>query len=233
MSERLQRNLFASCKRTSNFTSISLRKVSCFGLKGDSGFGTLPLSSDRGILMGQNTSIGGQDHSSAYTVLRADAVKHGTISADMYPTMDDFSVDDNELDLDCPTEGFSSIPEAIEDIRQGKVCHFYHINFALDTTIFLFSFGSMLMWLILQFVIVVDDEDRENEGDLIMAASLATPEAMAFIVRHGTGIVCVSMKGEDLERLQLPLMVTNKENEEKLCTAFTVSVVRSLFSLMR
>lgn len=74
-------------------------------------------------------------------------------------------------------------------------------------------------------VIVVDDEDRENEGDLIMAASLATPEAMAFIVKHGTGIVCVSMKGEDLERLQLPLMVT--QNEEKLCTAFTVSVVCS------
>ncbi|XWS44976.1 hypothetical protein CRYUN_Cryun15aG0096100 [Craigia yunnanensis] len=91
-------------------------------------------------------------------------------------------------------EGFASIPEAIEDIRQGKL------------------------------VIVVDDEDRENEGDLIMAASLATPEAMAFIVKHGTGIVCVSMKAEDLERLELPLMVTQKENEEKLCTAFTVSV---------
>lgn len=60
----------------------------------------------------------------------------------------------------------------------------------------------------LQYVIVVDDEDRENEGDLIMAASKVTPEAMAFIVRHGTGIVCVSMKEEDLERLQLPLMVT-------------------------
>jgi 3,4-dihydroxy 2-butanone 4-phosphate synthase/GTP cyclohydrolase II len=78
----------------------------------------------------------------------------------------------------------------------------------------------------LQYVIVVDDEDRENEGDLIMAASKVTPEAMAFIVRHGTGIVCVSMKEEDLERLQLPLMVTAKENEEKLRTAFTVSVVR-------
>ncbi|KAK6946342.1 3,4-dihydroxy-2-butanone 4-phosphate synthase, RibB [Dillenia turbinata] len=73
-------------------------------------------------------------------------------------------------------------------------------------------------------LVVVDDEDRENEGDLIMAASMATPEAMAFIVKHGTGIVCVSMKGEDLERLQLPLMVSQKANEEKLCTAFTVSV---------
>jgi len=86
-------------------------------------------------------------------------------------------------------------------------------------------------WL-LQMVIVVDDEDRENEGDLIMAASKVTPEAMAFIVKHGTGIVCVSMKGEDLERLQLPLMVTQKENEEKLCTAFTVSVVCGGFSFL-
>jgi 3,4-dihydroxy 2-butanone 4-phosphate synthase/GTP cyclohydrolase II len=77
----------------------------------------------------------------------------------------------------------------------------------------------------MQMVVVVDDEDRENEGDLIMAAQLATPEAMAFIVKHGTGIVCVSMKGEDLERLQIPLMVTQKDNEEKLCTAFTVTVV--------
>ena len=79
----------------------------------------------------------------------------------------------------------------------------------------------------LQLVIVVDDEDRENEGDIIMAASKATPEAMAFIVKHGTGIVCVSMKAEDLDRLELPLMVTHKENEEKLCTAFTVSVVHN------
>ncbi|KAL6661255.1 hypothetical protein ACP70R_000639 [Stipagrostis hirtigluma subsp. patula] len=126
--------------------------------------------------------------------VQADAVALGTIAADMAPVVDGFSADDDELDLDCPTQGFASIPEAIEDIRQGK------------------------------FVIVVDDEDRENEGDLIMAASKVTPEAMAFIVRHGTGIVCVSMKEEDLERLQLPLMVTTKENEEKLRTAFTVSV---------
>lgn len=74
-------------------------------------------------------------------------------------------------------------------------------------------------------VLVVDDEDRENEGDLIMAAELATPEAMAFIVKHGTGIVCVSMREEDLERLELPLMVDSKDNEEKLRTAFTVTVV--------
>ncbi|CAA6669972.1 unnamed protein product [Spirodela intermedia] len=74
------------------------------------------------------------------------------------------------------------------------------------------------------FVVVVDDEDRENQGDLIMAASLVTPDAMAFAVRHGTGIVCVAMKGEDLERLQLPLMVSKEKNEEEHSTAFTISV---------
>lgn len=79
-------------------------------------------------------------------------------------------------------------------------------------------------------VVVVDDEDRENEGDLIMAASKVTPEAMAFFVKHGTGIVCVSMNGDDLERLELPLMVASKDNEEKLCTAFTVTVVCSCFT---
>lgn len=80
----------------------------------------------------------------------------------------------------------------------------------------------------MQMVLVVDDEDRENEGDLIMAAEKATPEAMAFIVKHGTGIICVAMQEDDLERLQLPLMVTSKQNEEKLKTAFTITVVCTL-----
>lgn len=80
-----------------------------------------------------------------------------------------------------------------------------------------------------QFVVVVDDEDRENEGDLIMAASMVTTEAMAFIVRHGTGIVCVSMTERDLERLRLPLMVVDKENEDKQRTAFTITVVCRVF----
>ena len=82
----------------------------------------------------------------------------------------------------------------------------------------------------MQMVVVVDDEDRENEGDLIMAAQLATPEAMAFIVKHGTGIICVSMKEEDLEKLELPLMVNSKDNEEKLRTAFTVTVVCTILT---
>lgn len=76
-----------------------------------------------------------------------------------------------------------------------------------------------------QFVLVVDDENRENEGDLIMAGSLVTPQAMAFLVRHSTGIVCVSMKGDDLDRLGLPLMVPQQNNSECMKTAFTWTVV--------
>ncbi|KAL3500143.1 hypothetical protein ACH5RR_039236, partial [Cinchona calisaya] len=62
----------------------------------------------------------------------------------------------------------------------------------------------------------IHDEDRENEGDLIMAGSKITPEAMTLFVKHGTGIVCVRMKVEDLEILNLPLIVNSKDNEEKL-----------------
>lgn len=79
--------------------------------------------------------------------------------------------------------------------------------------------------LVFQFVLVTDDENRENEGDLIMAGSEVTLEDMAFLVKHSTGIVCVAMKGEDLDRLQLPLMVPQRQNKESHRTAFTVTVV--------
>ena len=88
--------------------------------------------------------------------------------------------------------GFNTIPEAIEDIRQGK------------------------------WIIVVDDEDRENEGDLIMAAEAVTPEAVNFFVTHGRGLVCVPMTEDRLEALQLDQMVRN--NTALLGTRFTVSV---------
>lgn len=71
-------------------------------------------------------------------------------------------------------------------------------------------------------VIVVDDADRENEGDLIFAASKATPELLAFMIRHTSGVVCVPMQGRDLDRLQLPLMT--ERNRDRMRTAFTVSV---------
>jgi len=73
-----------------------------------------------------------------------------------------------------------------------------------------------------EMVVVLDDKDRENEGDLILAAEFATPEAMAFLVRHGTGIVCVGMTGERIDALDLPPMVANASDPHQ--TAFTVSV---------
>ena len=73
-----------------------------------------------------------------------------------------------------------------------------------------------------RMVIVMDDEDRENEGDLIMAAELATPEAVAFMIRQAGGIICVPMEESRLLRLDLPQMVAS--NSESHRTAFTVSV---------
>jgi 3,4-dihydroxy 2-butanone 4-phosphate synthase/GTP cyclohydrolase II len=88
--------------------------------------------------------------------------------------------------------GLATIPEAIEDIKAGK------------------------------FVIVVDDEDRENEGDLIMAAEMVTPEAINFMAVHGRGLICMPATGERLDELQIPMMVSN--NTSNFGTAFTVSV---------
>jgi len=71
-------------------------------------------------------------------------------------------------------------------------------------------------------VLVVDDADRENEGDIIFAASKATPELLAFTIRYGRGLICVPMLGEDLDRLHVPQMTSH--NQEHHGTAFTISV---------
>ena len=88
--------------------------------------------------------------------------------------------------------GLNSIEEIVTDLRAGRM------------------------------VIIMDDEDRENEGDLIMAAERTTPEAVAFMIRHTSGIICVPMEEEGLVRLDLPQMV--QANSESHRTAFTVSV---------
>ncbi len=88
--------------------------------------------------------------------------------------------------------GICSIGEALEDLRQGKM------------------------------IILVDDEDRENEGDLTMAAEKVTPEAINFMARYGRGLICLSLDPERVERLNLPLMV--QDNRSRFQTAFTVSV---------
>jgi 3,4-dihydroxy 2-butanone 4-phosphate synthase/GTP cyclohydrolase II len=89
---------------------------------------------------------------------------------------------------------FCSIPEAIEDIRLGRM------------------------------VIVVDDEDRENEGDLTIAAEKVTPEIINFMARHGRGLVCLPMTGERLDELRIPLMVQDEENSARFGTAFCVPI---------
>src|SRR6478609_10292288 len=75
-----------------------------------------------------------------------------------------------------------------------------------------------------EFVVVVDDEDRENEGDLIIAAEKMTPDKMAFMIRYTSGVICLPMEGDRLDELQLPLMVSGNENTEGQRTAFTVSI---------
>jgi len=71
-------------------------------------------------------------------------------------------------------------------------------------------------------VVVVDDADRENEGDIILAASKATPELLAFMIRYTSGVICVPLPGTELDRLHLPLMTS--QNTEHMRTAFTLSV---------
>jgi 3,4-dihydroxy 2-butanone 4-phosphate synthase/GTP cyclohydrolase II len=87
---------------------------------------------------------------------------------------------------------FSTIEEAIEDIQAGKI------------------------------LIVVDDEDRENEGDLTIAAEKVTPEAINFMARYGRGLICLSMTAERLDELQIPLMVS--DNTSLYGTAFCISI---------
>jgi 3,4-dihydroxy 2-butanone 4-phosphate synthase / GTP cyclohydrolase II len=75
-----------------------------------------------------------------------------------------------------------------------------------------------------EIVVVADDEDRENEGDLIMAADAATEQQIAFFVRHTSGVICVALPDDRCEELNLPLMVPPGDNQEAQGTAFTVSV---------
>src|ERR687886_1000497 len=73
-----------------------------------------------------------------------------------------------------------------------------------------------------EIVVVVDDAERENEGDLVMAAEFATPEKIAFFLNHTSGVICMPMLGERLDELELPPMVL--DNTESNRTAFTISV---------
>ena len=87
---------------------------------------------------------------------------------------------------------FASIPEILDDLRAGKI------------------------------IILVDDEDRENEGDFVVAAEKVTPEAINFMITHGRGLVCLSMTGQRLDKLGIPPMTT--QNRSRFGTAFHVSI---------
>ncbi|MDD4571980.1 MAG: 3,4-dihydroxy-2-butanone-4-phosphate synthase, partial [Clostridia bacterium] len=87
---------------------------------------------------------------------------------------------------------FNTIEEAITDIQNGKM------------------------------IVVVDDENRENEGDLIIAAEKVTPEAVNFMAKHGRGLICMPVAGQRLQELSIEPMVT--KNTESQQTAFTVSI---------
>jgi 3,4-dihydroxy 2-butanone 4-phosphate synthase/GTP cyclohydrolase II len=87
---------------------------------------------------------------------------------------------------------FATITEAVQDVKAGK------------------------------FIIVVDDESRENEGDLVMAAEKVTPEAINFMAKHARGLICIAMTGDRLDELNIPMMV--QDNTSKFSSPFTVSV---------
>ncbi|XP_020571755.1 probable monofunctional riboflavin biosynthesis protein RIBA 3, chloroplastic isoform X2 [Phalaenopsis equestris] len=118
----------------------------------------------------------------------------GTVDAEITQETVDFFVSDAEGDPDRPSEGYSSIAEAIRALKQGK------------------------------FVIAVDDENGEEEGDLIMAAALASTKAIAFMIKHGSGIVAVGTEEEDLERHVIPLMSPITGAECPSAAAYAVMV---------
>ena len=91
-----------------------------------------------------------------------------------------------------PPSPFTDVATAIEEIRAGRM------------------------------IVVVDDEDRENEGDLTLAAEKVTPEAINFMAKHGRGLICLALMRERVEQLKLPLMP--QQNASRLSTAFTVSI---------
>ena len=102
-------------------TAISLRRATCFALQGDGGFQTITKSGGGDILSQPSDIFNVEKSVSAGTIFQGDDVAVGTNVVDVGSADEEFSSYDDERDLDDPTEGFASIQEAIEDIRQGKV----------------------------------------------------------------------------------------------------------------
>ena len=120
----------------------------------------------------------------------------------MSPASDRSGATAHATDVDSPAPG--AMPQHPEDARLSTI----------DEAIAAIAAGGM--------AVVVDDADRENEGDLVMAAQAANPAALAFIIRHTSGVVCAPLTGERLDEIDLPLMVDHGSDYQG--TAFTVSV---------
>jgi len=157
------------------------------------------LNENHSINFGEEMKIPvDSDHQMEHVEALADGIDEEFISEDRINSIRGGEVSDvtsNEPIHDI-TKGYAfgrrSVELAIEAIREGKI------------------------------VLVTDDEGRENEGDLIMAAEKATPDTIGFIVRYSSGVLCVSMENDRLEDLKLPPMVLNNEDPKQ--TAYTVSV---------
>ncbi|XP_073062129.1 monofunctional riboflavin biosynthesis protein RIBA 3, chloroplastic isoform X1 [Primulina eburnea] len=129
----------------------------------------------------------------SFTDESSPAVSFEAVDAEITQETIDFFVSDAEGDPDRPSPGYSSIEQALSSLRQQK------------------------------FVVVVDDESGNVEGNLVMAASYANLTAVAFLIKHGSGIVSVGMTGEDLKRLELPLMSPETEDDSS-APSFTITV---------
>ncbi|XAR49473.1 GTP cyclohydrolase II [Bertholletia excelsa] len=148
--------LFSANGCTTNLSLIQPEGNLFSGIRKASGIKATPVTGEGHFSSPQN-SISAVKSTlpgdlSAGTEIQPGAIASGTLAAETAPATVSFPVDNDEFDLDRATEGFSSVPEAIEDILHGKA------------------------------VVVVDDEGRENEGDLIMVASKVRPEDMAFLL---------------------------------------------------
>ncbi|XP_048139948.1 monofunctional riboflavin biosynthesis protein RIBA 3, chloroplastic isoform X2 [Rhodamnia argentea] len=152
------------------------------------------VGSEAGDLLDEST-VKGTENGSLLSALEDSAwAPFGTVDAEITQEMIDFFVSEAEGDPDCPSEGYSSIEQALNSLREGKI------------------------------VIVVDDESGNIEGNLVMAATLTTPRDVAFMVKIGSGIISVGMKEEDLQRLKLPLMSPETEEEDSSAPTFTITV---------
>ncbi|KAF8010688.1 hypothetical protein BT93_J1365 [Corymbia citriodora subsp. variegata] len=187
--------LFCCCSVRVVLAAHQSARIGVYGRQGLSS-ACLALGSEAGDLL-DGSSLKGSENGSLLSALEDSAspsAPFGTVDAEITQETIDFFVSDAEGDPDCPSEGYSSIEQALNSLREGKI------------------------------VIVVDDESGNIEGNLVMAAALATPRDVAFMVKHGSGIISVGMKDEDLQRVKLPLMSPETEEEDSSAPTFTITV---------